>query len=189
MALCGGHRLGTLLLRSGPEARYQVELELFDKTWRRAERWAMVITPPGQLPASAEPLPLLRAASELERVGQIAAAHAAYGAALARWPGQPLAWMGLGNSAYAQGDYRAARQHFLKVTALQPTLAAGWNNLGYSLLRLDCPQAATAAVRCAVSLAPHSASYRASLEEISAAAGHLPYGNACGAPPCPEVER
>jgi len=159
---------GSLLLRSGPDARYEMPLELFDKTWWRADRWAVVISPPQRLPASAEPRPLLQAANALELVGEVAAAHSAYTAALARWPGQPLAWLGQGNSAFAQQDYSGARHAFLQVTALRPDWPAGWNNLAYSLLRQACSQAAMTAVSCAVALAPDAPAYRDSLQEISA---------------------
>src|SRR3569623_834586 len=42
-----------VVLRSGTEKRHEVSLALFERTWRRAHAWAVVVPPPAELPATA----------------------------------------------------------------------------------------------------------------------------------------
>ncbi|MDX1588371.1 MAG: PA2778 family cysteine peptidase [Oleiphilaceae bacterium] len=141
-----------LILHTGTRRAHPQPLKVFRATWDRAERWAMVMLDPRQMPATVEPMPWLRAASDLEQSGQPRAAYQAYHSALQRWPDQPAALFGMGNSAAALGQYSLAVEHLLSFTRQNPQLAAGWNNLGQVLYRLDCPQAATVASGCAASL-------------------------------------
>ncbi|MGA7802238.1 MAG: PA2778 family cysteine peptidase, partial [Gammaproteobacteria bacterium] len=53
----------TVTMRSGEQARHQEPYELFERTWGRAKRWGIVILPPGQLPATAQPQAYLQAAA------------------------------------------------------------------------------------------------------------------------------
>jgi hypothetical protein len=43
-----------LLLRSGTIRDYEMSLPLFERTWQRSERWAMVVLAPGELPVDAD---------------------------------------------------------------------------------------------------------------------------------------
>lgn len=124
-------------------------LPVFMRTWDRAERWAVVMLDPRELAATAQPLPWLRAASDLERTGQTKAAYRAYAAGLERWPQQPAARFGLANSAAALGQAPVAIAHLLTLTQEHPELAAGWHNLGVMLSQVGCPMAATRAQQCA----------------------------------------
>ena len=92
-----------LVLRSGVTHRLEVDFATFMRTWQRGERWAVVVTDPGQLPATATPLIWLRAASDLEETGQPAASERAYQAATQRWPAEALPWFALGNRLHARG--------------------------------------------------------------------------------------
>jgi tetratricopeptide (TPR) repeat protein len=143
-----------ILLRSGTLKRRVTLLSTFERTWQRSGSRALVITPPGVVPATAEPLRFLEAARELDTRGNHRAASAAWQAATVRWPDNPLAWMALGNHAFTDGDATLACSAFTRVTRLTPTDPAGWNNLAYSLLGEGCPQAAQAAAECACRLAP-----------------------------------
>ncbi|NHN36960.1 PA2778 family cysteine peptidase [Pseudomaricurvus alcaniphilus] len=182
-----GYDLGQqqLLLRSGDRARYAIPMSLFEKTWARAQHWAVVVTRPEQLPASAEPLRFMAAAADLEASGQSDAASAAYGAALERWPEQPLALLGLGNSAFQRSEYRLAAGYYERLVRALPHSAAGWNNRAYALLHLGCPAAAEAAVQCAIALAPQASSYRHSLDEIRNSGGTVT-ATTCPAIHCPD---
>ena len=75
-AVAVGYDLNTreLILHSGLNARQREPFSVFMRTWDRAERWARVAVPPGRIPATAEPLPYLAAAADLEQVGQTASA-------------------------------------------------------------------------------------------------------------------
>lgn len=159
-----------VLLRSGYEARQEVPVELFMKTWSRARNWGVVIVQPGDLPVTAQERRLIDAAGALEQVGELAAAHEAYRAATAKWPASDAALVGAGNTAYALGYYREASGHFTALVQMRPQSAAAWNNLAYSLAQLDCLDTALAAVGCAHSIAPGNPVFPESYRELSGAA-------------------
>jgi len=156
-----------LLLRSGTTRRWQTSLAVFERTWARANYWALVILPAGQIPHTAEPLRYLPAVFDLEQTGQADAAYRAYQAAARRWPEQPQVWLTLGNAAYQHQDYQDAVVAFAEVTHLQPSNATGWNNLAYALLQTGCPVQARRAASCAVRHAPTAANILASQAEIA----------------------
>ncbi|MBA1146556.1 PA2778 family cysteine peptidase [Ectothiorhodospiraceae bacterium WFHF3C12] len=97
-----------VILRSGRERRRVTPLETFLRTWRRAEHWALVVLPPGRMPATAEPLPYLRAASELEGTAGPEAAIPAYRAGVGRWPDDERLVLALANAQYDNGQRRVA---------------------------------------------------------------------------------
>ncbi|MEH6566320.1 MAG: PA2778 family cysteine peptidase [Halopseudomonas sp.] len=137
-----------LILHSGLQEAQREPFKLFLRTWDRAENWARVIMPADRLPATAEPLPYLRAASDLEQTDKLDSAKSAYQTALIRWPGEPAARLGLGNVAWQQDDRSVAVAHFSELTRQFPNLDAGWNNLITGLNEMGCPQAAKVAQQC-----------------------------------------
>lgn len=139
----------SLLVHSGLNAAQEEPFELFMRTWDRAERWARLLMPPDQLPAGAQPLPWLQAASDLEQTGRLDAATQAYRTALRQWPEQPAARLGLGNIAWAQNRPRDAERELRELVRQAPELSAGWNNLAVVLRQLGCEDAARAAMACA----------------------------------------
>jgi tetratricopeptide (TPR) repeat protein len=164
---------GELLLRSGPERRQQLSLRTFDLTWARGGRWALLLLPPGEMPATAEPVRYLAAAHDLEQTGQLAAALTAYAAAATRWPEQLAASIGAGNCAYRLGDLATAEYHFRTASEHHPLAAAAFNNLADTLLQRGRRDEALAAARRAVAIgaeqnepAAQRAIYAATLREI-----------------------
>ena len=157
---------GELVLRSGTTRRWQTSLAAFERTWARADYWAQVILPAGQIPRTAEPLRYLRSVLDLEQTGQTDAAYLAYEAAARRWPTQPQVWLTLGNVAYQRHDYSQAVAAFVNATRIQPENATGWNNLAYALLQRGCPRQAGHSIACAVSHAPGEESIQKSEAEI-----------------------
>ncbi|MEH6491170.1 PA2778 family cysteine peptidase [Halopseudomonas sp.] len=149
-AVVVGYDLNTreLILHSGLQQAQREPFKLFLRTWSRAENWARVAMPTDQLPATAEPLPYLRAASDLEQTGKLDSAKDAYQTALIRWPEEPVARLGLGNVAWQQGDKSIAVAHFSELTRQFPALDAGWNNLITGLNDMGCEQAAKVAQQC-----------------------------------------
>ncbi|WP_373186400.1 PA2778 family cysteine peptidase [Halopseudomonas sp.] len=146
-----------MIVHSGLNKARREPFKVFMRTWDRAERWALVMLPPGQLPATAEPLAYLRAASDLEQTGRLDSAALAYQSAMQQWPDQAAAPFGLGNVAWAQGRKQDAVEHFRTLVSRFPGLQAGWNNLAVSLEATDCPVAAQAARDCLEALDPDSA--------------------------------
>ena len=159
-----------LILRSGTTRRWRTTLSTFERTWSRGNYWALVILPPDNMPATARLPDYLRAARELEQTTGREPALPAYRAATVHWPDEPLAWLALGNNAYARNDYAAAEQAFRQACRVAPHQPEGWNNLAYALLKNGCPQQALQAVHCAIQLADNDPRYLESLNEIRATA-------------------
>ncbi len=158
-----------LVLRSGTWQRQIVPIALFERTWARADHWAVVVLPPNKLPHSAEEQPYLEAVSALERLPRAESAAVAYAAALKRWPKSLGAWMGLGNSRRAKGDLDGAAQAFTRATEFHPASAAAFNNLADTLAALGRLPEARAAIARAVEIGgPYIETYRRTLEEIGA---------------------
>ena len=161
---------GSLTLRSGDEAEQVMPLATFARTWQRAEQWALVVLPPDSLPATADAVAVLRAATGLEQAGRHDAAVAVYAAALERWPDSLAALIGLGNARYAAGQLAGAEAAFRTALSFHPNEAAAWNNLAHVLAEKGDLGEALAAAKRAVDLGGSDAAvYRTTLEEISEA--------------------
>lgn len=143
-----------LILHTDTRRANRQPVSVFYRTWERAGRWATVMLPAGDLPATAEPLTYLEAAHDLESTGQQAAAFSAYQGAFSRWPDQPAAALGMGNIAYAEQQWAQAAGHYLDVVATSPGFAPGWNNLAHALARAGCPSQSAEALACANQLKP-----------------------------------
>jgi len=157
-----------LYQRTGEQHKYKIPFSLFDKTWRRAERWAVLVLPAGELPARATPEGLAQAASDLELVGEAVAAAKVYQSLVTNYPNYPLGWFGLGNVRYQLTEYVDAREAFYRCAALDSNNPSVWNNLSYTLARLGCNSELETALRCALSLATNDANINASVRELSA---------------------
>jgi hypothetical protein len=154
-------------LRSGQTARKPMPYRLFDRTWARANRWALVVLPPSQLPATAAETPFVAAVVGLEKARQWPAAVTAYRTALARWPNSLAARMGIGNSQYAMGNLAAAEAAFREAAALHPGAGAAYNNLAQALMAQGRGRQALQAARKAVALGgPLAEIYQQTLTEI-----------------------
>jgi len=90
--------------------------------------------------------------AQLEKTGPAASAREAYESALARWPDDLTALIGLGNTAHRSGDLEAAEQAFRRATLAHPRSAAAHNNLAQALEELDRHDEALAEARVAVGL-------------------------------------
>jgi tetratricopeptide (TPR) repeat protein len=144
------------LLRSGTTARETLSSGRFLATWQRAGSWAVVVLPPGELPARADATRYLTAAAALESVGRASAAEQAYRAAAREWPDAALPWLGLANLSYAQGDFGAAERGYAQAIARDPGNVAAHNNRADALIELGCIDAARIEADAAVRLAADS---------------------------------
>ncbi|MGQ0526258.1 MAG: PA2778 family cysteine peptidase [Betaproteobacteria bacterium] len=140
-----------IILRSGTTERLVMTLSNFERTWARSEHWAMVAVPPDRLPATAREEPYVAAAVALERVSPNDARRA-YATALAHWPRNLLARMGLGNTAYAAKDLATAEREFRKAALDHPDAADAWNNLATVLHETGRKSEALDAARRAIAL-------------------------------------
>ncbi len=157
---------GEIALHSGVTEQQWLPFDVFERTWARGGHWAMVATAPANLPRTPAPDALLAAALALERV-DAKAAVAAYRALTERAPGLSLAWIGLGNTAFAAGDPAQAASAFERATALDPRSADAWNNLANALAALGRRAEALAAAQRAVALGgPRLERYRDTLSAI-----------------------
>jgi hypothetical protein len=126
------------VLRSGRRERKEERWQHFARAWDRAGRWAITTIAPGVVPSQATPALYLEAVAGIEAAGDRRAAAVSYDAALARWPGEALAWLGRGNVAYADGDRAGAVDDFARSVTLAPGMVAARNNLAQALAEAGC---------------------------------------------------
>jgi tetratricopeptide (TPR) repeat protein len=157
-----------VILRSGADRRLVMTLHDFDRAWAKSGRWAFVALPPDQIPASATESGYVDAVTALERVSP-QSARIAYASALAKWPGDLIARIGLGNLAYGRHDLTAAESEYRRATVDHPDSADAWNNLAQVLHELGNHPAALEAANRAVAIGgPRLATYQATRETIEA---------------------
>jgi hypothetical protein len=156
-----------MILRSGTYRRITRSFAKFEKTWQRAGYWALVLVPPDTLPATAGADAYLDAAVGMEQVGKTAGANRAYATALERWPDNLLAYSGLGNTAYALGDYAGAETAYRAALEIDADSAPIWNNLAYALAAQGRRADSLGAIRRALEIDPGNANFAASLDELS----------------------
>ena len=156
-----------IILRSGRDRRRINDLALFERTWQRADRWAMLALKPGQLPVSVEYWRYLRAVNAMEQVNRHAEAAAGYRAGLKQWPNDPRLLMGLGNSYFALDDLSAATDTLRLLIKAHPDYAPAHNNLAHLYLQQERLAIAEQHARKAVGLGgDHLQAYQQTLREI-----------------------
>ena len=156
-----------LILNSGTRENYALPLSTFERTWARAEHWAMVALPPDQLPASADSQAYFQSVVALERSNAAALVRQAYEAGLDRWPHHKALLMAYGNLLYGQGALQESAQAFRKVIDLDSGYAPAYNNLAQVLYELDQGQEAIRLARQAVKLGgEYAQAYRETLRRL-----------------------
>ena len=154
------------ILRSGVDARVLRSFTLFEKTWQRADHWALIVVSVDSIPVTASADAYLDAASGMEEVGRIESAKHAYVTALRRWPENLLAYMGLGNSYYAMGEFAAAETAYRDALRIDPQKAEVWNNLAYVLAQLGRHESSMDAIGRALELDPDNQNFKDSYSEL-----------------------
>jgi tetratricopeptide (TPR) repeat protein len=155
-----------VVLRSGVNARVLRSFTLFEKTWQRADHWALVVVPVDSIPVTASADAYLDAVVDMEQVGRIESANHAYSTALRRWPENMLAYTGLGNSYYAMGEFVAAEAAYRSALMIDPQKAEVWNNLAYTLTQLGRHESSIDAIGRALELEPDNQNFKDSYNEI-----------------------
>ncbi|MDZ7661623.1 PA2778 family cysteine peptidase [Thiohalophilus sp.] len=157
----------TIILRSGTDQRRLNTLAQFERTWQRADRWAMLALQPGQLPATVEYWRYLRTLASMEQVNRHGPAAAGYRAGLQQWPEDVRLLMGLANSQYAQGQTAATMTTLHQLLDARPDYAPAHNNLAHLYLQQGRLTRAEQHARRAVALGgEHLGTYQQTLEEI-----------------------
>lgn len=124
---------GTLLLRSGRQARQQMPFTYFERTWIKGGYWAMLVTPPDRIPVTATPDRWMAAVLAMARVDKSGAAATAYAAALKRWPDNLPAAIGLANAHHASGRLAEAAAVLREARQRHPQSVIVMNNLAQTL--------------------------------------------------------
>lgn len=156
-----------IVLRSGLDPRRINNLALFERTWQRADRWAMLALQPGQLPVTVEYWRYLHALATMEKVNQYAAAETGYRAGLKQWPNDQRMLMGLSNSQFSQQQINAAISTLQRLIDEHPEYAPAHNNLANLLLETGQLEPAEQHALRAVKLGgKYSEAYQQTLQEI-----------------------
>lgn len=164
-----------LILRSGVTRRLVVDAARFMRTWERADRWALVILRPDQMPAQPELDRYVAAAASLESVGRLDAAERAYERAREQWPRSVWPVLGLANVNLTRGDPERAEKGYFEALEIDPGNAVAHNNLAELLAARGCMSAARSHIARAATLAKGTAleaSVTATARQIEAREAH-----------------
>ncbi len=143
---------GHIILNSALTENYRLSLTTFERTWARADHWAVLVVEPGIMPLSAEPERYFSAVVALEGNNSPAQVSPAYLSGLARWPDNSSLLMGFGNLLYGQGDFDGAAEHYQRTIDAHPDYAPAYNNLAQIHLQQNELQQALTLAEKAVEL-------------------------------------
>lgn len=124
-----------IVLRSGTDRRRITGSRTFLKTWQRSEYWGFVALRPDELPANVNRGRYFEAIADLESAGQLDEASIAWQTALQKWPADPVALFGLGNTRLKGGDAAAAEKRFREALQQDPGAVVARNNLAIALAK------------------------------------------------------
>jgi len=122
-----------VVLRSGTDRRRVMSIDLFLRTWRRGDYWAMVVLRPDEVPAGPDRARYFRAIAALEQAGAMGEAGTAWAAALEAWPGDTVALFGLANVRLAEGNAAEAERLYRELLAGNDRQVVARNNLAMAL--------------------------------------------------------
>jgi hypothetical protein len=141
-------RAGHWILRSENESRRLTKTGVFERTWARGGYWGMVLADPAQPPSFAQARAWFQRAFDLESVGQVAAAQAAYASGHQRWPEFLPFGLALLNYYYEQQAWSAGDALLAQLWQQHADSAQLWNNKAVWLAAQGCPQLAQQALQC-----------------------------------------
>jgi hypothetical protein len=136
---------GSIIMRSGRQREQVTPVGRWMRQWDWASRWAVVVLPPGRMPARPDRAAAFRALADFDDRGSPAARLAAWQAAARYWPDVALVPFGMGNARYQLGEFDAAVEHFHDALAIRPDYWPARLNLSALLLQTDRPCAGLAA--------------------------------------------
>ena len=156
----------TIVLRSGTRERLLRSFSLFERTWQRGGYWSLAIVTPGQVPVSVNSEIFLSTLIEFEQTSASYPAYQAYLSAAEKWPSSAMARIGLGNTAYALGEYQQSIDAYKYALQLSPEMAEAWNNLAYALAKQGKSNESLDAIDRALEISPGNANYLESRVEL-----------------------
>lgn len=130
-AVVVGHDLDgpDVILHSGKKKFLKTDMRFFERTWKMADYWGIVVIEPGKLSASATDLGHTEGISGLEQVRKLVEAKKSYEAVLKKWPQSLPALIGLGNVLYAKEEYPRSVRYLKKAALYHPLSGEVWHNL------------------------------------------------------------
>lgn len=155
-----------IILRSGTTKRWVTPFDVFERTWQRADYWALAIVRVGEIPRTAKPLRYLKTAYALEETGNSELAYKAYQSASKQWPDIAATWITLGNMAYKNKDWPVAIKAFNTALTIEPESITSWNNLAYALHAYGCVDQAKIALQCGLNIAADDTNLQLSWHEL-----------------------
>jgi len=158
-----------VILRSGTTKRWVTPFKVFERTWQRADFWALVIVPVGEIPETAKPLRYLKTAYTFEETGNNELSRKAYQSASERWPDIAITWITLGNMEYKNHNWSEAVNAFKTALTIEPDVITSWNNLAYALHAYGCQKQAKKSLQCALTIAPKNKNLQASKIDLTKA--------------------
>jgi len=155
-----------IILHSGTTENYVTSLRTFERTWQRADKWAMVVLPADRVPASADALSYLKTVSYFENQGELDVVQA-YQTAIVRWPTEVVLLVALGNVYYQRRQVADARSMYEKAVNVDGEYAPARNNLAQVLLESGELEDARIHAQIAVqSGGIHASQYQQTLQQI-----------------------
>lgn len=124
---------GTVWLNSGTRERLDTSFTAFERSWLPGGNWAMVAVAPDRIPATATEDAWMNAVLAMARVASPRASTTAFTTALARWPDNLAAAVGLANQLHAQGDVAQAATVLREARRRHPDSTIVANNLAQVL--------------------------------------------------------
>jgi tetratricopeptide (TPR) repeat protein len=156
-----------IILRSGTSRRWVTPIDVFERTWQRADYWALVILPVNEVPRTAQPLSYLQTVYAFEETGNTGIAQKAYQSAAKQWPDSNITWTALGNMALLNKDWQQSVTAFQTAVALDRKSITSWNNLAYALHSYGCGEQSKQALQCALKIAPDDENLHDSSRELA----------------------
>lgn len=155
------------ILNSGLYENYEISLATFERTWARAQHWAVVTLVPGQMPVNGEPLSYFTTLAAMEQNNPSNIVGLAYKSGLQVWPNDANLLMGYGNLLYSQNQPVQAALQFKTLLDHQPDYAPAHNNLAHILFEQGQQEQALFHAQQAVRLGgEYVENYRTSLRTI-----------------------
>lgn len=133
---------GLILLRSGRTKRLRERLASFDRSWRLADRWGLLLLRPGELPAADAPQRYL--GSVLDSIPEMTLAEvtAALQAGVQRWALDADLNFALANQLRRNGQISASAERYRECIAIDGEHSGALNNFADLLLEQGCVAAA-----------------------------------------------
>lgn len=122
-----------VILHTGLKPAMEMPFAVLEYLWKQSSYWAMVAEPPDRLPATATETRYVEAVAAVEKAGNLDAARVAYQTALARWPDDVKAAVGLANVHHERGELKQAEAALRAAVERHPDSAILLNNLAQTL--------------------------------------------------------